>query len=95
MARLSDHDVRDAEHALRAEIALIVGRYVRRMSELGKAYIQEAIEDAVREEAYVNGTAIGRAAARRAAGGYFHGLAGEIHEPVEGEAHPAIETTDP
>jgi hypothetical protein len=70
MARLSDHDVRDAEHALRAEIALIVGRYTRRMLEMGKAHIQEALEMA-RGEEYVDGTAIGREAAARSAFPYF------------------------
>lgn len=75
MARLSDHDVRDAEHALRAEIALIVGRYTRRMLEMGKAHIQEDIESAGEEA--IDGTAIGRAAARRAAFPYFGELAGE------------------
>ena len=92
MARLSDHDVRDAEHALRAEIALIVGQYVRRMAEMGKAHIQEAIEEAVREEAHVNGTEIGRAAARRAAAAYFGGLAGELHEPVDAGQDRALGT---
>ena len=82
MARLSDHDVRDAEHALRAEIALIVGRYVRRMNELGKAHIQEQIEQAVKNGEVVDGTAIGRAAADRASRDYFGGLAGAIPRPV-------------
>jgi len=85
MARLTDHDVRDAEHALRSEIALLVGRYVRRMNEMGKAYIQEALEEASKNEEDVNGTAIGRTAAERAAKDYFSGLAGA--------EHPAIEST--
>jgi len=76
MARLSDHDVRDAEHALRAEIALIVGRYTRRMLEAGKAHIQQEIERAASEEVTVDGSAIGREAAARAAFPYFGDLAG-------------------
>jgi hypothetical protein len=91
MARLSDHSIRDAEHALRAECALIVGLYVRRMIEIGKAYIQEAVEEASKEGRDVNGTAIGRAAAKRAAGDYFGGLAGETFTPVvEGEGDRAL-----
>jgi hypothetical protein len=61
------------------------------MAELGKAHIQEAVEEAVREEAYVNGTEIGRSAARRAAAAYFGGLAGELIEPVEAGKDRAIE----
>lgn len=76
MPRLSDHDLRDAEHALRMEISLVVGRYIRRMSEIGKAYIQEAIETAIKENRLVEGSAIGRAAAERATRDYFGGLAG-------------------
>jgi hypothetical protein len=88
MARLSDHDIRDAEHALRAEIALVVGRYIRRMNEMGKAYIQEQIEQAAKGEDPIDGTAIGRAAAERAASDYFGGLAGSAPQPVL-EAGPA------
>ena len=76
MARLTDHDIRDAQHALRAEIALVVGRYIRRMDEIGKAYISEAIETASKEDHLVDGSAIGRAAAERATKDYFGGLAG-------------------
>ncbi len=92
MARLSDHDLRDAEHALRAELALLVGQYVRRMAELGKAFIQEEIETASKDGGDINGTAIGRAAAERAAFSYFGGLAGtQLRATVEsGPNHPAI-----
>lgn len=83
MARLSDHTLRDAEHALRTEITLILGQYGRRMLEMGKAHIQESIESA---EEDVNGTAIGRAAAQRAAAPYFGGLAGDIPTVVESES---------
>ena len=90
MARLTDHDVRDAEHALRSEIALLTGLYQRRMLEEGKAYIQTELEKAAREEVDVNGTSIGRAAAQSASVAYFGGLAG--HAPrqiVESSAAPS------
>jgi hypothetical protein len=82
MARLSDHDVRDAEHALRAEIALLVGRYIRRLLESGKAEVQQMIEEAAKEGREIDGTAIGRAAAANAAADYFGGLAGASPQPA-------------
>jgi phage gpG-like protein len=91
LARLTDHDVRDAEHALRAEIALLVGRYTRRIMEQGKAIIQTDLEAAGRSEEAVDGTAIGRAAAERAALEYFGGLAGSTpHAVIEGGTHSAL-----
>lgn len=88
MARLTDHDVRDAEDALRKELALIWGRYARRMLEMGKAFAQEAIEAAAKEGRDIDGTAIGRAAAERAAFDYFGGLAGATpRAAIEGRAN--------
>ena len=90
MAALSDHDRRDAEHAARAETAIVIQKYVRRVNELSKAYIKEALDDAAREGLSVDGTAIGRAAAARAAAHYFTLESGSTpHELVEGEAHRA------
>ena len=89
MARLSDHDIRDAEHALRMELTLVVARYTRRMTELGKALIQEEIESAIKEGRSVDGTAIGRAAASRAASDYFGGLPGAEHAAIESAAYRA------
>jgi hypothetical protein len=87
MARLTDHDVRDAEHAMRMELNLVTARYTRRMAELGKAYIQEAIEDAIKEGGEIDGTTIGRAAAERSARDYFGGLAGDAPRgAIEGSA---------
>lgn len=83
MARLTDHDVRDAEHALRMELTLVVARYTRRMAEMGKAYIQDEIETANKEGREIDGTAIGRAAAERAARDYFGGLAGKPEKALE------------
>ena len=91
MARLTDHDVRDAEHALRAEIALIVGRYTRRMLEAGKAAIQTELEAAAKEERDVDGTAIGRTAAERAAFEYFGGRAGAERPTLDGGSNPPPE----
>ena len=90
MARLTDHDVRDAEDALRKELSLIVGRYMRRMLEMGKAHIQEALETAAKEGTNVEGTTLGRDAAARAAFPYFGGLAGSQHEVVVGSTAPAL-----
>jgi hypothetical protein len=93
MARLTDHDIRDAEDAARAEIGLVVKRYIRRMAEMSKAYIQEGIETATKEGRDVNGTAIGRAAAARAAADYFGGLAGAPQPALEGVAYrPDVNT---
>ncbi len=83
MARLTDHDIRDAEHALRMELTLVVARYTRRMAEMGKAYIQEEIEKANKEGRSVDGTEVGRAAAERAAADYFGGLAGRPQQALE------------
>jgi hypothetical protein len=71
MARLTDHDVRDAEHALRLELSLLLGRYSRRVLEQGKALIQTEVEEASKGEEAIDGTAIGREAFRRAASAYF------------------------
>ena len=96
MAALSDHDRRDAEHALRAETAILIQKYVRRVIDLGKAYVKESLDVAAREGAPVNGTAIGRAAAARAAADYFSidaGAAGNSElAAIEGAAAPAEAT---
>ena len=93
MARLSDHDVRDAEHALRAEIALLTGRYVRRLLEAGKADIQKQIEQAAKEGLEIDGTYIGRTAAANAAADYFGGLAGAAPQAaIEGTASKPSDT---
>ena len=87
MAALSDHDRRDAEHAARMEFALIVGKYVRRMNDISKAYIKEDLDDAAKNGRSVDGTSVGRAAAERAAKSYFGGLAGaNPQDAIEGNA---------
>lgn len=85
MAALSDHDRRDAEHALRAETAILIQKYVRRVVDVGKAYIKEELDEAAREGRAVDGTSVGRAAAVRAAAAYFGA--------IEAHAQPAIEGT--
>jgi hypothetical protein len=86
LAALSDHDRRDAEHALRAEFAILVQKYVRRGIDIGKAYVKEELDAAAREGRSVDGTAIGRAAAARAQAHYF-GLAAQDAQPaIEGSA---------
>jgi len=62
------------------EVALVVGRYTRRMIEIGKAHIQQEIERAGKEGDEVDGAAIGRAAAEEAARDYFGALAGRAPE---------------
>lgn len=72
MARLTDHDIRDAEHAARLACAEVLGKYQRRIAEMSKALIQERIEKAAEEgNNDVDGSAIGRAAAYEAIAPYF------------------------
>ena len=71
MARLTDHDRRDAEHALRAEIALIQGRYTRRLYEAGKARIEEEFNRLLKEGRDIDGLTTGRAAAQAVASQFF------------------------
>jgi hypothetical protein len=92
MARLTDHDIRDAEDALRKELSLVLNKYARRMAEMGKAHIQEAIETANKEGLSVDGTSIGRTAAARAAYPYFGDISGgDSLTVVEGNATRTIE----
>lgn len=72
MARLTDHDVRDAEHAARLACSEVLGKYQRRIAEMSKALIQEAIERAAEEgNDDIDGAAIGREAAHAAIAPYF------------------------
>ena len=89
MAALSDHDRRDAEHALRAEFAILVQKYVRRGIDIGKAYIKEELDAAARDGRSVDGTAIGRAAAERAQAYYFASALNDPQPAIEGSASRA------
>lgn len=71
MARLTDHDVRDAEHAARLACSEVLGKYQRRIAEMSKALIQERIEKAAEEGTEIDGSAIGREAAYEAIAPYF------------------------
>lgn len=70
MSRVSDHDRRDAEHAARAEIAILLSKYGRRLYEEAKAHIATALTEAEPGE-LVDGTAIGREAARASIANYL------------------------
>ena len=89
MAALSDHDRRDAEHAARAEMAILIQKYVRRVNEAAKAYIKEALDDAARNGDTVDGTAIGRGAAGRAIADWMGIEAGTPQPAIEGSASRA------
>ena len=69
MPARTDHDRRDAQHAVRATLAVEIGRYVRRITEEAYAHIeQEATEhDGDRP---VDWTAVGITAAHRALSSY-------------------------
>lgn len=71
MPSVSDHVRRDAEHAARSDIRIHIARFIRRMDEQAKAYIQSAIESAESEGAVVDGLEIGREAAARAIASYM------------------------
>lgn len=81
MPALSDHTRRDAEHAARQEIRTEIMRYVRRMDELAKGHVKEAIEQATQNGEVVDGTQLGKDAATRAIRAYIG----------EGEPQAAIE----
>ena len=86
MAALSDHDRRDAEHAARAEMAILVQKYVRRINEAAKGFIKEALDEAAREGVAVDGTALGRSAASRAIAEWMGLDAGSPSAAIEGSA---------
>jgi hypothetical protein len=68
MPARTDHDRRDAQHAVRATVAIEIGRYVRRIIEEAYAHVeQEATEHDGRE---VDWSAVGIAAAHRALSSY-------------------------
>lgn len=87
MSALTDHTRRDAEHAARSLIRVEVMRYVRRMDELAKGEIKEAIERATQEGTAIDGTDLGKAAATSAIAAYIG--AGEPQPAIEAPAKPA------
>lgn len=85
MPARTDHDRRDAQHAARATIAIHVSRYIRRMTEMAYAHIEE---EATRDDlGDTDWTEVGTAAAYRALGSY--GVAAPV-AAIEPDA-PALE----
>lgn len=84
MPSLSDHTRRDAEHAARSLIRVEAMRYIRRMDELAKGQIKEAIEEATQAGEAIDGTELGKAAASHAIGAYIG--AGEPQAAIESSA---------
>lgn len=89
MASLSDHIRRDGEHAARVFIGVELARYRRRMEELAKAHVKEAIEDATTRGESVDGTELGKAAADLAIRAYIGG--GEPQPAIDSTAVPALD----
>lgn len=87
MPSVSDHIRRDAEHAARSDIRVLILKYVRRMDEQAKAHIAEAIANA-EPGAELDGTRIGRDAASKAIAAL---IAPEPFEALEGTAAPAAQ----
>jgi hypothetical protein len=70
VSRVSDHVRRDAEHAARAEISILLSKYQRRLYEEAKTNIAAAIT-AAEPGREIDGTEIGREAVLAAATGYL------------------------
>lgn len=82
MPARTDHDRRDAQHAVRATVAMEIGRYVRRIVEEAYAHIeQEATEHDGRD---VDWSAVGIASAHRALSAY--GITVGPSRAIDGEA---------
>lgn len=97
MPARTDHDRRDAQHAVRATVAMEIGRYVRRIVEESYAYIeQEATEH---DGGTVDWSAVGIAAAHRALASY--GIQVGPTRAIDGdpvaelEAGSGLDETDP
>ncbi len=65
MARKTDHDKRDAEHAARTTIQIAVQRYVRRLNDDAYTYIAQEALDHDGDE-HIDWSEIGKGAATRA-----------------------------
>lgn len=88
MPAVSDHTRRDAEHAARSEIRVLLMRYIRRMDESAKGQIKEAIEQATQNGEAIDGTELGKTAAAHAIAAYMD--AGEPQAAIEGTSKPSI-----
>ena len=63
----SDHVRRDAEHAARSEVAIVLSKYVRRLNEEAKAHIAQKLAAGQ----VTDGTQLGRDAAQAAVSSYL------------------------
>lgn len=68
MPARTDHDRRDAQHAARAEIAVAMGRYVRRLTEEAYAHIEQEATD--HDGRPVDWSQVGKASAAKALSAY-------------------------
>lgn len=80
MSAVTDHDRRDAEHAARCEISIQISRYIRRLNAEAYAHIKQEIARAEHEQRGIDGTTLGREAAKIAAQAY---LGEPIHDVIE------------
>lgn len=85
MPSVSDHARRDAEHAARSDIRIVLMKYARRLDEKAKANIANAIASAP-PGTEINGTQIGRDAAAAAIESL---LSSEPYDAIEAPAAPA------
>lgn len=70
MPARTDHDRRDAQHAVRATVAIEIGRYVRRIVEEAYAVIEQEAADYEHDGRDIDWSAVGIAAAHRALSSY-------------------------
>lgn len=98
MSAHSDHDRRDAEHAARSDIRVVIARYTRRLDELAKANIKAELE---RYDAgtVADWTEIGRDAAARAIASYIStnpqaAIDNEDRTAIEAGSDPSFDETN-
>lgn len=82
----SDHVRRDALHAARSEVRIQISKYLRRLDAEAKAHIEDQL---ARRTGEIDGTELGREAARAAFGRYLG--AGDVHETVEAAPRPELD----
>jgi hypothetical protein len=78
MAALPDHYRRDAEHAARTEISVVLGKFQRRMNEASKAIIANTAADDGTVIDFDSGTEAGRKAAAKAIAEYLFDNPGQV-----------------
>jgi len=92
MASQYDHIKRDALHAARAEVSILVTKYTRRLHETAISFIdsERAKSDGQFSGDNADGTFLGREAAKSAEENWI-GIGGSPSETIDA-ASPAIET---